>query len=378
MNLATLRASAISAILVMLVLWPWSAMADSAGLFQVVIGNVKLIGKDGTERAAAKGGSLYEGDRVVTADGALAQVKFSDGGLMSIRANTEFVLDKFSYTGPKDEKPSIFMSLIKGGLRSITGLIGKTNRDGYRISTTTGIIGIRGTDHEPRVILPPPSGVEAIDPPGTYDKVNDGKTFLQTPKGIVEILPAQVGFASSAEAAPRLLPKIPDFYRREPQKQGSAAPADKPNEQNEQTADKPADGKAASQSKSSTIRSTLPAARESTTETKAPSSGTPAISTDKVLVSPTRSIIQDSTLIYPTTSTITKDSTLLSPTIAPILSPTTTTISPTISTILSPTTTTISPTTSTILSPTTTTKTISPTTTTISPLISPTTTTIIK
>ena len=181
-----LRSCLIPVFVTLLLSCPAAAIAaDSAGLFQVVVGEVRVVGANGQERVAAKGGNLYEGDRVITADGALAQVKFIDGGLMSIRANTEFALDKFSYTGPQDSKPSIFMSLVRGGLRSITGLIGQKNRDGYRITTSTATIGIRGTDHEPMVILQPPPGVKAVDLPGTYDKVNDGRTFLQTPKGIV-------------------------------------------------------------------------------------------------------------------------------------------------------------------------------------------------
>lgn len=214
-----------------MLLWPAAAYsADAAGLFQIVIGEVRVIGADRLERMATKGDKLHEGDRVVTAEGALAQVRFADGGLMSIRANSEFVLDKFSYTGPDDDKPGIVMSLVKGGLRSITGLIGKKNRDGYRINTTTSTIGIRGTDHEPMVILPPPPGGKAVDLPGTYDKVNEGSTYLRTPKGVVEILPRQVGFVPGADMAPRLLPKVPDFYRGDPPRQGAVGPAGKPGE----------------------------------------------------------------------------------------------------------------------------------------------------
>lgn len=177
MNLANLQIRLIPVFVTLLLSWPVVACAaEAAGLFQVVVGDVRVQGANGQVRAAAKGGNLYEGDRVITEDGALAQVKFVDGGLMSIRANSEFVLDKFSYAGPQDAKPSIFMSLVRGGLRSITGLIGQKNRDGYKIATSTATIGIRGTDHEPMVILPPPPGIKAVDLPGTYDKVNDGRT----------------------------------------------------------------------------------------------------------------------------------------------------------------------------------------------------------
>lgn len=38
--------------------------------------------------------------------------------------------------------------LLKGGFRTVTGLIGKTDRAQYRVSTQTATIGIRGTDYE--------------------------------------------------------------------------------------------------------------------------------------------------------------------------------------------------------------------------------------
>lgn len=38
--------------------------------------------------------------------------------------------------------------LLKGGFRTVTGLIGKSDRSEYRVSTQTATIGIRGTDYE--------------------------------------------------------------------------------------------------------------------------------------------------------------------------------------------------------------------------------------
>ena len=50
------------------------------------------------------------------------------------------------------------LSLLKGAMRAITGYIGRSNRDGYRIETPTATIGIRGTDHEPAYYPPPERG----------------------------------------------------------------------------------------------------------------------------------------------------------------------------------------------------------------------------
>src|SRR5450756_1734251 len=63
--------------------------------------------------------------------------------------------------------------------------------------------------------------------PGTYDKVNVGLTYLRTQAGEVEIRPNQVGYAASAQDAPRLLPAIPEFFNRavEPRSAQRGGPA---------------------------------------------------------------------------------------------------------------------------------------------------------
>jgi hypothetical protein len=414
----TLRSILVPAIATLLLSWTAAGYAaDAAGQFQVVVGEVRIIDVNGQERVATKGGNLYEGDRIITADGALGQIKFIDGGLMSVRANTEFVLNKFVYSGPQDAKPSILMSLVRGGLRSITGLIGQKNRDGYRIQTQTATIGIRGTDHEPMVILTPPPGGKAVDLPGTYDKVNDGRTYLQTPKGIVEILPRQVGFVSSGDAVPRVLPKVPDFYRGDPPKQGAATPAGKTGDASADKSDpraatpnaatvKLAPGAAGAATRDATLLApgvaVNPAARDATL--LAPGNAiNPAASSiitrDSAILSPAGAavltpdagsvITRDAAILSPAATTLSPAATTLTPmtiqsptlnTIAPtaIQSPTLNTIAP--MTIQSPTLNTIAP--MTIQSPTINTITPmtiqSPATTTIAPMIlqSPTTTTI--
>ncbi|MGH8446844.1 MAG: hypothetical protein ACREVL_16350, partial [Solimonas sp.] len=40
-----------------------------------------------------------------------------------------------------------FLRLLKGGFRTVSGLIGKANPDEYRVTTPVATIGIRGTDY---------------------------------------------------------------------------------------------------------------------------------------------------------------------------------------------------------------------------------------
>ena len=187
-----------------------------AGHVQFVIGDVKLTNRAGQTRALQKGAAIDEGDRVVTADGAMAQIKMVDGGFIAVRPNTDMGFDTYHYAGKEDGTESAVVSLLRGGFRTITGIIGRTNKQNYLVKTPTATIGIRGTDHEPMVILEPAPGQAAIAPPGTYDKVNAGVAFIQTDAGSIDIQRNQVGFAPVSRAAPVLLPAIPPFYKSTP------------------------------------------------------------------------------------------------------------------------------------------------------------------
>ena len=71
-----------------------------------------------------------------------------DGTKMTLRPETSFAVEKFSHDGKEEAG---FFRLIKGGVRAITGLIGKRNPQGMRVSTTTATIGIRGTSFDARL-----------------------------------------------------------------------------------------------------------------------------------------------------------------------------------------------------------------------------------
>lgn len=99
-------------------------------------------------RFIAKGDAISEGDVITTAPHGFAIVGLKDGTKMTLRSNTELAVDKFSHGG--EEEAGLFR-LLKGGVRAITGLIGKRNPGGMRFSTTTATIGIRGTSFDARI-----------------------------------------------------------------------------------------------------------------------------------------------------------------------------------------------------------------------------------
>jgi hypothetical protein len=177
-----------------------------------VDGDARLVTSEGVGRPAKKGDAVAEGDTLVTGKDGELHVRMTDDGYIALRPDTTVKVAAYRHQGDKRDKSSF--SLLKGSFRSITGWIGKYNRRNYQVSTPSATIGIRGTDHEPMFIPEPGRGERPIGEPGTYDKVNSGRTFIRNPRGTTFISPRQAGFVPARGlAAPRLLPAVPAFFR---------------------------------------------------------------------------------------------------------------------------------------------------------------------
>jgi hypothetical protein len=113
-----------------------------------------------TPRTLGKGLPLQEGDRLTTSDGASAIIKLQDGTRMTVRPNSELVLQQYQFKENSDAN-SMVMQLLRGGLRAVTGLISKSSPNAARIQTNTATIGIRGTDFDARLCTTD-CGAEAV------------------------------------------------------------------------------------------------------------------------------------------------------------------------------------------------------------------------
>jgi hypothetical protein len=105
-------------------------------------------------RTMGRGQTLAEGDRLTTAAGAMAIVRMQDGSRLTLRPDTELVLQNYRFNGSLREDNSMVMRLLRGGLRAITGLISKGSPTAASIQTPTATIGIRGTDFDARLCGP--------------------------------------------------------------------------------------------------------------------------------------------------------------------------------------------------------------------------------
>lgn len=215
MEKTIMSVSCLSRLVALLLFWAAAlpALAD-AGAFQFVAGDVRIVRADGRQDVAVKGVRILEGDTVVTGADGQAQLLMADQALISLRPDSSLRFDTYRYAGKEDGDERGILGLIRGGFRTLTGIIGRANRQNYQVRTPNATIGVRGTDHEPFFI--PPAGWAGAPgaSPGTYDKVNAGATFLRTEGGQLELGANEVGFVPpDAQARPVRLDRMPDFMR---------------------------------------------------------------------------------------------------------------------------------------------------------------------
>jgi hypothetical protein len=172
--------------------FPVTGYCVAAGRADFVIGNVEAVAADGTRRTLAKGSEINTGEAIDTALGARAQIRFTDGGYVSLQPNTQFRVDDYSYENKTDGKEKGFFSLLKGGLRAITGAIGHVNRNTYRVATKAATIGIRGT------------GYNAMLGEGLSISVADGIISLTNKGGSLILSQGQSAFVADFNTAPSL------------------------------------------------------------------------------------------------------------------------------------------------------------------------------
>jgi hypothetical protein len=126
--------------------YPIIGYTAPAAQVDFAVGNVTAVGANGQSRALGKGAQIEQGDTVNT-NGGRAQLRFTDGAYVSLQPESQFRIDQYRYDGKQDGNEKGFFSLLKGGLRTITGLVGRTNKSNYQVTTSVATIGIRGTEY---------------------------------------------------------------------------------------------------------------------------------------------------------------------------------------------------------------------------------------
>ncbi len=110
-----------------------------------VTGDVTAQTGSAAARVVRQGDILRMGDTVATGAGSNAVLKFEDGQIAALGPNSRMVITAYEYNA-QASTGNVVLSLLRGGMRAITGLIGKSQPQKVTYKAGNFTIGIRGTD----------------------------------------------------------------------------------------------------------------------------------------------------------------------------------------------------------------------------------------
>lgn len=236
--------------------------AQAAGTVANLSGPLLAKKADGTVKVLSVKSVVEEGDTLIAEKDTYARIRFTDNSEITLRPGTQLKIDSFNFEEDKPEKDSAAFNLVKGGLRAVTGTLGKRSKERFGMNTPTATIGIRGTIFIAEYV-PPQSGqpdvaayahasVAALDrpyaggltvtdapwpvaplemlpplrlaqaggpalapgiaggrPPGLYVQVLDGMINLSNQGGSQDFLSGQFGYSANRLVPPVILPNNP-------------------------------------------------------------------------------------------------------------------------------------------------------------------------
>jgi hypothetical protein len=174
-------------------------------------GTLTVKRADGSTKLLSVKSEVLEGDTLSTERETYARIKFVDDAEVVLRPGSQLRVANYAFnTDAKPEPDNIVLNLLKGGLRAVTGLVGKRNRDKVSFGTPTATIGIRGTHFGAVFCRDDCGGIPTVSgkPPenGLHLDVADGSIQVTNPAGIQVINAGEFGFVQSATTRPVLVP----------------------------------------------------------------------------------------------------------------------------------------------------------------------------
>ncbi|MCH8530789.1 MAG: FecR family protein [Saccharospirillum sp.] len=120
---------------------------SSVGKIIIASGDVYALDANNTARELRRRSDVFEGDTLVTGTDGSLQIRFNDNAILALQEDSRLVISAYQSAG-SDREERVLMDLLAGGFRTITGSIGRTDRDTYQVRTPNASIGIRGTHFE--------------------------------------------------------------------------------------------------------------------------------------------------------------------------------------------------------------------------------------
>ena len=125
--------------------------ADIAGRIIMARGDVQAINDEGVIRQLKRRDSIYNHEVIKTGKESKVQIRFIDNALLALKAESELNIKAYVYSATDEEDNQVLMELVAGGFRTLTGKIGKGNKEAYKVDTPVASIGIRGTLYDVQI-----------------------------------------------------------------------------------------------------------------------------------------------------------------------------------------------------------------------------------
>ena len=177
-----------------------TGVCANTGTVAHVAGTLSAKKADGTTRVLQPRSQVGSGDTLSTEKDSHAQINFSDGAQVTLKPSSAFRVDNFGFSKETPKEDSFLTTVLQGGLRMVTGLVGRRSRSKFQMGTATATIGIRGTTfstHDCIAVACP--GLK----PAVYVGVSNGSILVGNQFGQQQFAAGQFGIIEKGQP-PRL------------------------------------------------------------------------------------------------------------------------------------------------------------------------------
>jgi hypothetical protein len=128
--------------------WAHNSYADAdIGTITYVQGDVFVQPTGAAKHPATKGEALAKGETIETGASGDAVLALADHQRVYLKGGTLYRIDDYHFSRDSSAQNRSWATLIKGGLRVISGVIGhQGDQNAYQLKTQMATIGIRGTE----------------------------------------------------------------------------------------------------------------------------------------------------------------------------------------------------------------------------------------
>jgi hypothetical protein len=118
---------------------------DDSGRVVFLRGATSATDSSGHTRPLQLDDPVYSGDTVESGPRGVAQIVFPDSSMLYVKPGSRIQIEQYLYNKANPESDGVVVNLLKGGLRALTGAIGKRNPGKVTFKNRMSVIGIRGT-----------------------------------------------------------------------------------------------------------------------------------------------------------------------------------------------------------------------------------------